>query len=82
VKRTVEQYKAEQGKLKNAYQQVFKGPNAELVMKDLEAQFNRTTLRKVNGVIDPYSSIAAAGCREVLLYIDQMMETENHAVTE
>ena len=40
----------------------------------MNAVFNGTTLKKVEGVIDPNASIAAAGCREVLLYIKMMME--------
>ena len=55
-----------------AYHEVFNGPNAETVLKDLNRLFGQTTLKKENGVIDPYASIAAAGCREVLLYIEQM----------
>lgn len=50
-------------------------------MLDLEDRFNRTTLKKQGGVIDPYASIAAAGCREVLLYIDHMMENDKDATS-
>ena len=61
--------------LNSAYQRLFNSPDAQLVLDDLNLQFNGTTLKsspkydKGPKVIDPYTSIAAAGCREVLLYI-------------
>lgn len=69
--------------LRSAYQRLFKSPDAQLVMEDLYLQFNGTTLKSYpkydSGpkVIDPYASIAAAGCREVLLYIELMMRERN-----
>ena len=62
---------------RRAYVNLFDSPNGKVVLEDLDKQFNRTTLRKVDGVIDPNASIAAAGCREVLLYIDDMMRNNN-----
>ena len=62
---------------RRAYVNLFDSPNGKVVLEDLDKQFNRTTLRKVDGVIDPNASIAAAGCREVLLYIDEMMRNNN-----
>ena len=62
---------------RRAYVNLFYSPNGKVVLEDLDKQFNRTTLRKVDGVIDPNASIAAAGCREVLLYIDEMMRNNN-----
>ena len=62
---------------RRAYINLFDSPNGKVVLEDLDKQFNRTTLRKVDGVIDPIASIAAAGCREVLLYIDEMMRNNN-----
>ena len=62
---------------KRAYYNLLNSPDGEVILRDLDEKFNRTTLRKVNGVIDPNASIAAAGCREVLLYIDEMMRTNN-----
>jgi len=67
VKRTLEQVRSYQNKTKKAYAELFKGPMAEIVLKDLNQRFNQTTLKRTNGVIDPNASIAAAGCREVLL---------------
>jgi hypothetical protein len=76
-KKTYVQAVEELNKKKAAYQSVFVGPNAEAVLTDLFERFNRTTLKKVDNVIDPYASIAASGCREVLLYIEQMMRNED-----
>jgi hypothetical protein len=82
VKRTPEQIRHEQAKVKSAYAELFTGLAAEVVLKDLNSRFNGTALRKVNGLIDANATVAAAGCREVLLYIDYMMETDNDATTE
>ena len=64
-------------RLRANYQRMFNSPDAEEVMADLYRQFNGTTLKHKDGVIDPYASIAAAGCREVLLYIELMMRDKN-----
>lgn len=82
MKRTMDQVKSERAKVKAAYQRLFTMPEAELVMKDLERQFNYTTLKIVNGAVDVHASMAAAGSREVLLYIDYMMENETYATAE
>ncbi len=74
---TVAEAKFQLSQKQNAYRQIFTGSNAELVLEDLAQKFNGTTLKKVNGVIDANSSIAAAGCREVLLYIEQMMRVKD-----
>lgn len=55
-----------------AYVHVFESPDGKRILEDLEYRFNGTTLKKHEGVIDPNASIAAAGCREVLLYINHM----------
>ena len=74
---TPEEFKAKRIKKAKAYHAVFSGPNAKVVLEDLMAQFGRTTLRKDNnGRIDPNASLAAAGCREVLLYIDEMVNID------
>ncbi len=72
--------KAEALALRRAYHTLFSSPDAELVMEDLEYRFNKSTLKKVDKVIDPNASLAAAGAREVLLYIQLMRE--HHAPTE
>jgi len=82
VRPTVDQVSANRRKLKTAYYRLFTSPEAEVVLLDLNHQFNRTTLRINSGRIDPYDSIAAAGSREVLLYIDTMLEKESNATTE
>lgn len=62
------------------YERVFSSPDGKKVLDDLCVRFNGTTLKKNEGVIDPHASIAAAGCREVLLYIDLMRK--HHATAE
>lgn len=65
-----------------AYQQVFSGENAKIVLDDLNRHFNHSTLKKANdGHIDPHATIAAAGGREVLLYIDDQLRI-NDAITK
>jgi len=58
--------------LNRTYERLFNSPDGKVVLEDLEFRFNGTTLKSHDGVIDPYRSIAAGGCREVLLYISQM----------
>ena len=62
------------------YHTLFSSPNGKKVLADLEKQFGGTTLKKVDKVIDPHASIAAAGAREVILYIKQ--EVMKHAAAE
>lgn len=61
--------------LNDAYWRVFNGvPNAHdgaAVLEDLKKRFQqRTTIKTVDHMVDPYASIAAAGAAEVILYID------------
>ena len=52
------------------FDRVFNSPDGKKVLEVLEREFNGTTLKKSkDGFVDPHASIAAAGCREVLLYI-------------
>jgi hypothetical protein len=81
VTKTIEEVRKGQLSLRSAYQRMFNSPDAEPVMADLYKHFNGTTLKHKDGVIDPNASIAAAGCREVLLYIELMMR-ETHATSE
>ena len=78
---SVDDIKKRQANLRASYQRVFNSPDAESVMADLYLQFNGTTLKHKDGVIDANASIAAAGCREVLLYIELMMRDKN-AITK
>jgi hypothetical protein len=64
--------------VRRLYANVFNAPDGEALLADLEIKFGGTTLKKVDGKIDPNASIAAAGCREVLLYINAMRK--EHAV--
>ena len=82
MRRTPDTLRAEQAKKKAAYQRLFSSPDAEMVLYDLNEVFNKSTLKKQGGVVDSYASIAAAGSREVLLYIDNMMETDNDATAQ
>jgi hypothetical protein len=75
--KSVAEIQKQQLVLRSAYQRLFNSPDAQLVMADLYLQFNGTTLKHVDRVIDPNASIAAAGCREVLLYIELMMRERN-----
>jgi hypothetical protein len=77
--KSVAEIKKQQLVLRSAYQRMFNSPNAELPMKDLYKQFNGTTLKHHEGLIDPYASVAAGGCREVLLYIELMTRERNAA---
>ena len=69
--------KVEHLKLRRAYHNLFVQPDAEAVMADLYQRFNGTTLKHKDGIIDVHASIAAAGPREVLLYIEFMMRDTN-----
>jgi hypothetical protein len=69
--------KAEAARRAAMYHHVFTSPDGQKVLDDLQRQFGGTTLRKHEGVIDPNASLAAAGCREVVLYIQLMMEKSN-----
>ena len=63
------------------FERVFASPDGKKVLEILEREFNGTTLRKTkDGLIDPHASIAAAGCREVLLYIQ--LKRNYNAVAE
>jgi hypothetical protein len=63
--------------LKRAYSSLFSSPDAEKVMEDLYYRFNRSTMRTVEHKVDVHASIAAAGAREVLLYIELMMRDKD-----
>jgi len=60
-----------------AYRTLFLSPDAQVVMADLNLKFNRTTIRKVDGRVDPHGSMSASGAREVLLYIEFMMREKD-----
>ena len=58
------------------YERVFSSPDGKAVLQHLESVFNGTTLKKVDGRVDRDASMAKAGSREVLLYI-QLMRNRN-----
>ncbi len=62
---------------RKAYAALFKGPNAEIVLDDLESRFNGTGLKKVDGKIDQNAVMVAAGERNVLLYIYEQLRNHN-----
>jgi hypothetical protein len=68
----LDQARSKHLELAGTYDRVFVSPDGQAILKDLEFRFNGTTLKKHEGLIDPNASIAASGCREVLLYISQM----------
>lgn len=65
---TAQQYLAEKAIL---YRRVFDSPDGKKLLDDLSKQFNGTTLKKApDGTIDANASLASAGAREVVLYIE------------
>ena len=68
----LEKAQAKLAKRASAFARVFASPDGQEILKDLEFRFNGTALKKKDGLIDPYATVAMAGCREVLLYIDHM----------
>jgi hypothetical protein len=54
------------------YERVFKSPDGQKVMEDLELRFNERTLKSNNGIVDPYATIFADGSRDVILHIYRM----------
>ena len=68
----LDQARSKHLEIAGTFDRVFSSPDGEAILKDLEFRFNGTTLKKHEGLIDPHASIAASGCREVLLYIAQM----------
>lgn len=75
-----EQAKERLLKKKAAYQAFFNTPNGKIILEDLNLAFGQSTLRKGSQGCDPYASIAAAGSREVVLYIEYMLkESDSNA---
>jgi hypothetical protein len=77
VTKTIEEVRKQQTVLRAAYHRWVNSPDAVLPMEDLYQRFNGTTLKHHEGLIDPYASLAAGGCREVLLYIELMTRDKN-----
>ena len=75
--RDLPELKKEHLALCRAYRSLFLSPDAKLVMLDLKQKFYGTTIRKVDGKVDPHGSMSAAGAREVLIYIEFMMREKN-----
>ena len=64
------------------FESVFSSPDGQKVLAALEQEFGYSTLKKdPNGRIDPHASIAAAGSREVLVYIHNLRK-HTHAPAE
>lgn len=71
---TPKQAREKMEKRLKAYRAVFTGPNGQAVLDDLTSQFGGTSLKKVDGEIDVNATLAAAGAREVVLYIKQCLD--------
>ena len=66
--------KPEYIKLKRAYKNLFSQPDAQPILDDLNERFNCSPLQFKFKIDDIPSRLAfAAGAREVLLHIDNMM---------
>jgi hypothetical protein len=62
------------------YSETFRGINGEKVLEDLQKRFlNRTSVAKVEGVVDPNMTLVNEGAREVVLYIMKRIEGARHA---
>lgn len=59
------------------YHLVFTSPDGKFILADLKKIFGGSTLRKVDGVIDPHASMAASGSREVVDYIFNSMRKDD-----
>ena len=56
------------------YHRLWTSPDGRAVLADLELMFPEGTLKKTkDGITDPYSSIAAAGSREPIIYIKYLI---------
>lgn len=64
-----------------AYAHLFDGKHAETVLNDLNTKFNASSIKKVDGEVDPNATLIMCGAREVLLYIDYMLRIA-HAPSE
>jgi hypothetical protein len=52
-----------------AYKRVFEGLDGEIVLEDLKAKFNGTTVRMRPSGIDPYEVVHREGQRSLYLYL-------------
>lgn len=78
---SIPELKAEHLKLKRAYCNLFKSPDAQAVLDDLDHRFNGSARNNPHKIADPNALFAFnAGAREVLLHIDKMMR-EKDAIT-
>ena len=69
----VQQLRKEYRALYATYHRFWNTPDGQIVWDDLMRIFNGSTLTKgKDGNVCPHASIAAAGSREVLLYIEGM----------
>lgn len=72
-------FELDQKEVRREYRDLFASHAGQIVLQDLEAMFSdSTTLRvnKISGGTDPYASVAAAGGREVIIYIKRMMQND------
>lgn len=53
-----------------AYQHVFSSPEGRTVLEDLKQHFyNPSMIVKKNGVVEPYTTVALCGSRDVVVHI-------------
>jgi hypothetical protein len=65
--------KRRMAKKAHAYARLFNSEDGRIVLDDLNHLFGATSLKRgPDGHIDVHATIANAGCREVLLYMEQM----------
>jgi hypothetical protein len=65
-------------KLKRAYRNLFKNPDAQIVLDDLDHRFNSSATYNPKKINDVNALFAFnAGAREVLLHIDLMMRDKD-----
>ena len=70
---------AESEKIRHAYTNLFNTPDGQIVLNDLKEELTADTLifSAVDGKIDSYGSIAAAGYHKAYLYILSQKEAED-----
>lgn len=78
MKPKIAEIRKENRALYATYHRFWNTPDGQIVWNDLMEMFNADTLIKgKDGILDPNASIAAAGSRKVLLYIEGMRNRHN-----
>ncbi len=61
-------------RIKEAYRNVFTGEDGAIVLSDLKAKFNGTTVRLRPRGIDPYEVVLKEGQRQMYLFLVDQIE--------